>query len=159
MNITVRKARKKDAKRLAELLETIAQLHHEGRPDIYGGGGAKYNIKDVEKKIADKNETIFVAVNDEDYVLGYTMSKIYDVEPKGILLAHKKMYIDDVCVDENYRKHGIGKLLMEATKQAATDAGCHICDLNVWAFNENAVKFYESCGMTKQRIYMEYILD
>lgn len=159
MNISVRKAEKKDAKRLAELLETIAQLHHEGRPDIYGGGGAKYDIKDVEQKIEDKNETILVAVDDDDFVLGYTMSKIYDVEPKGILLAHKKMYIDDVCVDKNYRKHGIGKLLMEETKQVAKDAGCHICDLNVWAFNENAVKFYESCGMTKQRIYMEYILD
>lgn len=159
MNISIRKAEKKDATKIAQLLETIAQLHHEGRPDIYGGGGAKYNVKDVEKKINNKDELILVAVNDEDTVMGYTMSKIYDVEQNGILMAHRKMYIDDVCVDANYRKHGIGRILMDATKQAAIDAKCHICELNVWAFNENAVKFYESCGMTKQRIYMEYILD
>lgn len=159
MNISVRKAEKKDAKKIAELLETIAQLHHEGRPDIYGGGGAKYDIKAVEEKIENKDEIILVAVNDEDEVMGYTMSKIYDVEPHGIMLAHRKMYIDDVCVDSDFRKHGIGRILMDATKQKAIDEGCHICDLNVWTFNENAVKFYESCGMTKQRIYMEYILD
>lgn len=158
MEIRVRKAEKQDAPRIAELLCTIAQLHHEGRPDIYRGGGAKYDISAVEKKIEDGNEIIFVAVDENNYVLGYTISKIYTTEDDGIIIGHKKMYIDDVCVDSQYRKHGIGKLLMAATKQKAIDEGCTICELNVWAFNENAVKFYESCGMTRQRIYMEYIL-
>lgn len=154
----IRKAEKKDAPRLAELLKTIAQLHHEGRPDIYAAG-AKYSEKDVEKKIKDKNELILVAADDSDRVIGYTMSKIYDVKDDGITVGHKKMYIDDVCVDSSCRKQGVGKALMEATRQAAKDAGCHIAELNVWAFNKNAVKFYESCGMKQQRIYMEYILD
>lgn len=158
MNITIRRAEKKDAKRLCELLETIAQLHHEGRPDIYGSGGAKYNIKDVEKKIKNKDEIMLVAVNDDDEVLGYTMSKIIDVKENGILLGYRKMYIDDVCVDSAYRKLGIGKKLMEATKLEAQKANCHLAELNVWAFNENAVNFYKSCGMTVQRMYMEYVL-
>lgn len=159
MNVTVRRAEKKDAARIAELLETIAQLHHEGRPDIYGDGGAKYGIEAVENKIADKDEIIFVAVNDEDTVMGYTMSKITDVRAEGILLPYRKMYIDDVCVDSSFRKLGIGKKLMEATKLEAQNQGCHIAELNVWAFNENAVEFYKGCGMTVQRMYMEYILD
>lgn len=159
MSISVRKAQKKDAGKIALLLESIAQLHHEGRPDLYGNGGAKYDIKAVEDKIGNEDEIILVAVNDADEVMGYTMSKIYDVAQDGIKLAHRKMYIDDVCVDPACRKQGVGKILMEATKQKAIDADCHICDLNVWAFNESAIKFYESCGMTKQRIYMEYILD
>ena len=158
MEIRVRKAEKQDAPRIAELLCTIAQLHHEGRPDIYAGGGAKYDIADVENKIADDGEIIFVAVDENDYVLGYTMSAIHITKNEGIVIGHKKMYVDDVCVDSAYRHLGIGKLLMEATKQKAIDENCHICELNVWAFNESAIKFYESCGMTKQRIYMEYIL-
>lgn len=158
MNITIRRAQKKDAKRLCELLETIAQLHHEGRPDIYGAGGAKYNIEDVEKKIKNKEEIILVAVNDDDEVMGYTMSKIIDVKENGILFGYRKMYIDDVCVDSAFRKLGIGKKLMEATKLEAEKADCHIAELNVWAFNENAINFYKSCGMTVQRMYMEYVL-
>lgn len=158
MNITIRRAQKKDAKRLCELLETIAQLHHEGRPDIYGAGGAKYNIEDVEKKIKNKEEIILVAVNDDDEVMGYTMSKIIDVKENGILLGYRKMYIDDVCVDSAFRKLGIGKKLMEATKLEAEKADCHIAELNVWAFNKNAINFYKSCGMTVQRMYMEYVL-
>ena len=45
-----------------------------------------------------------------------------------------------------------------STKAEAENAGCHLAELNVWAFNENAVNFYKSCGMTVQRMYMEYIL-
>jgi len=158
MEIKIRRAEKKDAKRLCELLETIAQLHHEGRPDIYGAGGAKYGINDVEKKIEKTDEIILVAVGEDDEVLGYTMSKIIDVEENGILLGYRKMYIDDVCVDSACRKMGIGRKLMDATKLEAEKAGCHIAELNVWAFNENAVNFYKSCGMTVQRMYLEYVL-
>lgn len=158
MKISIRKAEKKDAERIVQLLETIALLHHKGRPDIYGNT-AKYNVPDIEKKISNTDEIILVAVNEDDTVLGYTMSKIIDILPNGNNLGYKKMYIDDVCVDASYRKHGIGKILMSETKQIAIDNKCHICDLNVWAFNENAIKFYESCGMKKQRIYMEYVLD
>lgn len=158
MNITIRKAEKKDAERLCELLETIAQLHHEGRPDIYGAGGAKYDIPAVEEKIGSKDEIILVAVNEEDTVMGYTMSKIIEVKENGILLGYRKMYIDDVCVDSAFRKLGIGTKLMEATKLEAEKADCHIAELNVWAFNENAINFYKSCGMTVQRLYMEYVL-
>ncbi|MCD7827855.1 MAG: hypothetical protein LUG85_04900 [Clostridiales bacterium] len=32
--VTVRKAEKKDAPRLVELLHTMAEMHHEGRPDF-----------------------------------------------------------------------------------------------------------------------------
>ena len=96
MTIRIRKAEKKDAQKLSELLVTIAQLHHEGRPDIYGTGGAKYNIADVEKKISNTDELILVAVNEDDVVMGYTMSKIIDVEENGILLerAYKENGID-----------------------------------------------------------------
>ena len=87
MEINIRRAEKKDAKRLCELLETIAQLHHEGRPDIYGAGGAKYGIKDVQKKIENADEIILVAVDESDVVLGYTMSKIIDVEEKSLQLC------------------------------------------------------------------------
>ena len=158
MDFTIRKAEKKDAERLKELLETIALLHHEGRPDIYAAG-SKYDVSDIEKKLKNKNELILVAADENDFVLGYTMSKIYDVQGGGVLVGHKKMYIDDVCVDSRYRKHGIGGALLEATKNEAIKAGCHIAELNVWCFNENAVKFYESCGMKRQRMYMEYVLD
>lgn len=154
----IRKAEKKDAPRINELLKIIAELHHEGRPDIYAGG-FKYSVKDIEKKLSDDSELILVAVNDDDYVLGYTMSKLYEVQPKGVLAGYKKMYIDDVCVDESFRHEGVGRALLLATREYAEKAGCHLAELNVWAFNENAVKFYESCGMKKQRIYMEYILD
>ncbi len=159
MKITIRKAQKKDAPTLCLLLEGIAKLHHEGRPDIYADGGAKYTTYDIEKKIENSDEIILVAADENDEVFGYTMSKIVEVESQGIIIAHRKLYIDDVCVAPDCRKMGIGKKLMTATKEKAEELGCHIAELNVWTFNENAVEFYKSCGMQVQRMYMEYVLD
>ncbi|MCD7827854.1 MAG: GNAT family N-acetyltransferase [Clostridiales bacterium] len=99
-----------------------------------------------------------MAADENDFVTGYTMSKIYERGGEGIMARQKAMYIDDVCVDKEFRRSGIGKKLMNATVKEAEKAGCQIAELNVWAFNEQAIKFYESCGLTKQRQYMEVVL-
>ncbi len=158
MDIVIRKAEKKDAPELVEILKTIAELHHQGRPDFFLSG-SKYKVRDIEEKIDNPDEVILVAVNEDDRVIGYTMSKIYERGGDGILAKMKTMYIDDVCVSESFRGCGTGHKLMDATVKEAENAGCHNAELNVWAFNDNAIKFYESCGMTKQRQYMEIVLD
>ncbi len=70
----------------------------------------------------------------------------------------KTLYVDDLCVDENYQSHGIGKALLLRAKQYAEETGCANVELNVWSFNEKAIKFYEACGMTEQKRRMEFIL-
>ena len=71
----------------------------------------------------------------------------------------KTLYIDDLCVDENERGGGIGRALYEHVIAFAKEAGCYNVTLNVWAFNENAMRFYERLGLTPQSIHMETILD
>ena len=41
----------------------------------------------------------------------------------------------------------------------AREQGCHNVTLNVWALNENAMRFYRSLGMKEQKIGMEEILE
>lgn len=158
MEFNVRKAREDDAFRIHELLKTIASLHHNGRPDLYSDK-EKYAVSDIKEKLKRPDEIILVAADKNDFVLGYAISKIIDVPDEGVNVGHRKMYIDDVCVDENYRKNGIGRALLESSRREAADRGCHVVELNVFFFNETAVKFYESCGMKRQRMYMEYVLD
>ena len=39
------------------------------------------------------------------------------------------------------------------------EQGCYNVTLNVWSCNENAMKFYEKCGLKPQKVCMEVILD
>ena len=67
------------------------------------------------------------------------------------------LYIDDLCVEENLRGRGIASKLYEHTLQYARSIGCDAVTLNVWCGNE-ALKFYEKCGMKPQKIGMEFVL-
>ncbi len=68
------------------------------------------------------------------------------------------LYVDDICVDENARGQGVGRRLFEHVEKYARDEGFYNITLNVWAFNEGARAFYESCGMQVQRYGMEKVL-
>ena len=48
-----------------------------------------------------------------------------------------------------------GKKLYEYALDYARNIGCYNVTLNVWSGNDTAVRFYETCGMTPQKIEME----
>lgn len=64
-------------------------------------------------------------------------------------------FIDDLCVDEAYRRRGIGHDLMTAVFMLARARSVSSIELNVWGFNESAIRFYKSLGMTCQRMQLE----
>ncbi len=47
---------------------------------------------------------------------------------------------------------------MERAVEQARELHCYNLDLNVWACNTDAIRFYEKIGMQKQRQYMEFVL-
>ena len=67
----------------------------------------------------------------------------------------KTLYIDDLCIDENHRGQHVGSALYDAACKYAKMRKCYNVTLNVWCCNESAVKFYESLGLTPQKIGME----
>ena len=58
---------------------------------------------------------------------------------------------DAVCVD-------IGAKDIDKIVEFAKSNDCYNLTLNVWSCNQSALKFYEKCGMTPQKIGMETIL-
>lgn len=72
---------------------------------------------------------------------------------------HTELYIDDLCVDENHRKEGIGKAIYEEILRYAKMRRCYNVTLNVWSCNPGAMKFYESLGLKPQKVCMEYLLE
>ena len=76
----------------------------------------------------------------------------------NVLTDVKTLYIDDICVDENNRKKGIGKALYDEVISYARKNGFYNVTLNVWNCNPGAVRFYEKMGLIPQKITMEKIL-
>ncbi len=154
----IRRAQEKDMSGILKLLSQVLMVHHNGRPDLFKGDVRKYTEAELAALIHDDSRPIFVGVNEEDCVLGYAFCVFVQHLNDNILTDIKTLYIDDLCVDEKLRGQHIGKQLYEYVLAFAKEQGCYNVTLNVWALNEGAKKFYESCGLVPQKIGMEKIL-
>lgn len=155
--MNIRRAQEKDMERIDDLLLQVDLVHHNGRPDLFNVG-RKYTDEQLRGIIADDHTPIFVAVDENDSVLGYAFCIFKQVIGDNILTDIRTIYIDDLCVDEKCRGQHIGKALYEYVCGFAKENGCYNVTLNVWSCNESAMKFYESCGLKPQKIGMEVIL-
>ncbi|QFJ54061.1 GNAT family N-acetyltransferase [Pseudobutyrivibrio xylanivorans] len=156
--MNIRRASENDIDSLIKLLQEVLEIHANIRPDIFISGTTKYTREELLQKIANDEEPIYVAVNENDDVMGYAFCALRNQPFSTNMVPFKSLYIDDLCVDSNYRGQHIGEQLFEYVKAEAKRLGCYEITLAVWAGNDGAEKFYEKIGMkTKERI-MEYIL-
>lgn len=158
MNIKIRNAVAEDRERIRPLQEEIADLHHQGRPDLFKTEARYFTQEAFSERLNDPKHTIFIAETDAGDVVGYAFAWVVSYRDHPTYLDFDCLYIDDICVLKSYRKKGIGKRLFACCKQVAQEKNCKMIDLGVWSFNEDAIAFYESCGMTERVRRMEYRL-
>ena len=153
----IRKAQTKDIPRILDLLSQVNMVHHIGRPDLFKIG-RKYSEAELTEILGDESRPILVWTDGDDMTQGY-MFGIFQQHKNSLLLTDvKTLYIDDLCVEETLRGKHIGKELYTAAVALAKENDCYNLTLNVWSCNPSAMAFYESLGMSVQKIGMETIL-
>lgn len=153
----IRKANENDIPRILELLTQVNDVHAEKRPDFFIKGKQKYTASELKKIIDDEATPVFVCER-ESTLQGYAFCVMQDLSSCNNLRPDRSLYIDDICVDENYRRSGVGKELYDYVVQYAKDKKCFNVTLNVWDGNASAQRFYEDMGMKVQKVCMEFIL-
>ena len=151
----IRPATVNDINRILDLLSQVLEIHAKLRPDLFVSGTTKYSKEDLEAILKDTNKPIFVATIDH-YVVGYAMCQIRI--PTSNMYPVKIFHLDDLCLDEKYRKQGIGKSLYQKVVETAKENNCYEVTLNVWPGNDAALKFYEKMGMKTRSVFMEHIM-
>ena len=152
----IRLAKNTDIPGMIDLLQQVGEVHRKIRPDLFRAGAQKYNEEDLAELLQDPQRPIFIA-DLEGQVAGYCFCILQVTENNPVLCDRKALYIDDLCVDERLRGQGIATKLYEHTLCYAREQGCDAVTLNVW-YGNDALKFYEKCGMKPQKIGMEFIL-
>lgn len=154
----IRRAENIDIPKINDLLRQVCLVHHNGRPDLFKYGAQKYADEELIQIISDDEKPVFVAVDEDNTVLGYVFCIFERHINDNILTDVKTLYIDDLCVDESLRGKHIGKQLYDYVVSFAKENGCYNLTLNVWNCNDSAMKFYEKCGLKPQKTHLETIL-
>ena len=152
----IRKIVEKDYEELKKLVYQVHELHYSNRPDIYIDGDP-LPLEYFNGILNDNTAFNYVYVeNDKIYGLLIETKKSNRAIP--ISKQRTTYFIEDIVVDKNYRRKGIGKKLYCFLKDKANEENIDAIELNVWAFNESAIKFYESLGMSVKNMKLEHLL-
>ena len=144
-------ANDKDRAAVNHLARQIHQLQINWRPDIYRMPDEPFPEERFAELIA-KRELYVAKVGGT--VVGYAMVTIRNQDLPE-LMKRKVFYIQQFCVDEEFRNHGIGTQMMEELRVLARAFGCTDLQLNVYPENDAAVSFYQKCGFMIQNINMQ----
>lgn len=153
----IRFAEERDINDLIHLLQQVGEVHHIIRPDLFKDGAQKYDEVSLKELLKDSNRPIIV-YETNNRVIGYMFAIIEITKDHPVLSDRKVLYIDDLCVDEDYRGKDIAKALYEYTLEYAKSIECDAVTLNVWSGNDRAMAFYEKMGLTPYKIGMEQVL-
>ena len=150
----VRRATAKDIPFLLALLSQVLEVHASIKPDYFVSGYTKYNSTELEDILDDESKRVYVA-DINGAAVGYAFCDIKEMPSKPFVQHFKYMYIDDICIDSNYRGKDVATKIFEHVKEEARALGCRDITLNVWTGNQRAFAFYQKMGMKPQKTTME----
>lgn len=154
MNIIVRYAEREELERVNEIRKMVSEVHVNGRPDIFRPGFCE-ELKDaVYQKFDSEDSDVIVALIDKT-ICGFEVVDYIDKPINPYSFARKYLHIEEFGVHEDYRRMGVATALVEFAKQEAAKKGYSRIELDMWEFNEGALKFYESVGFKTYRRYLE----
>ena len=131
---------------LVELEEYILSIDIDKLDQLHPQYREKMAVLDLEK-VKKQDGKCFLALED-DVVVGLIM---------GIIVSHDEYdYLDYTCpktgdvtelvVSKKVRSKGIGQQLMAKMEEYFKSVDCEWIKIDVFAYNENAIKFYEKQG-------------
>ena len=139
---------------LVELEEYIVSIDKDGLDHIHPEYRDKMAILDLEE-VKEWNGKCYLAVED-DKAIGLIMGTIpgYDEYDYLDYKCPKRGEITELVVSSKVRSKGIGNLLMSEMENYFKECGCEYVLVDVFGYNDNAIKFYDKHGY-HTRMYVD----
>ena len=144
-------ARPQDRAAVSRLARQIHGMHVAWRPDIYEMVEERFPQEYFDRAV--QRRELYVAVL-EQQVVGYVLLSFRNAAWPGVV-SRRIMCIDEFCVEESLRRHGIGTQMLSEIKVLAKAFGCTDLQLSVYPQNDDAVGFYQKNGFMIQDIKMQ----
>ncbi len=131
---------------LTELEEYIISIDKDELDQVHPEYHEKMALVDL-KEVNENNGKCFLAI-DTDKVIGLIMGTIpsYDEYDYLDYKCPKRGIITELIVTSKVRSKGIGKALIEKMEEYFKSNDCEYVLVDVFAYNENAINFYDKKG-------------
>ena len=153
----VRLATEKDIEKINDLRRQVNELHVKGRPDVFKAGFGQ-ELQDFAYTLMNGENSDILVVERDGVICGMACVDYVCKPETPYGMARQFYHVQEIAVDEVFRRQGVARELFEFMKADAEKRSLSKIELDVWAFNESAIEFYEAIGFKETRIWMEYKL-
>jgi ribosomal protein S18 acetylase RimI-like enzyme len=144
--ISTRKATEADLEALQRLWRQADELHAEIRPDFFRvPDGPQPSLRQLRELLGGWERTVLVAEHQQALV-GLVQVGVFDTPTGAGKVQRRRGRVDDIVVDAEHRRRGVGRALMAAAEHWCRQRGAAQLVLTVWTGNRNADAFYEALG-------------
>ncbi|WP_411170657.1 GNAT family N-acetyltransferase [Clostridium sp. MB05] len=150
----MRNAKLADYKYISNISKELHIFHVKNRPDIYKEVSKTIYKSYFKELLNDENVEVIVITKDKK-IVGYTITRYVELKNMNLLNDKFFAYIDEICIKENYRRQGLGRILFNYLYDLVKSKGAETLELGVWSFNETSIEFYKAMGMVEKNIRME----
>ena len=151
----VRFAEEKDLDEINELRKQVNDIHVEGRPDVFKAGFGT-EIRDFVKIIMNGENSDIIVAERNGMICGMVCVDYVNKPESPYSKARSFYHVQEIAVDEKYRRQGVAKELLEFMIEEAKKRKLGKIELEVWEFNDSAIEFYQAVGFRPTRRWMEY---
>ena len=146
-NFIIKEATAEDSEKIGEVFDLYRQFYKKISDKTL-------SIEYIKERLSNKESTIFF-VEGNNICMGIVQLYItFD----SLELA-KKIVLYDLFVKSEYRKKGIGRMLMNASKNFAEKNNISGIELSTAISNGTAQNLYESLGYERDTEYYNYYLS
>ena len=131
---------------LVELEEYIVSIDKDNLDQVHPEYRDKMAVLDLEE-VKNNNGKYYIAI-ENDKAVGLIMGCIFSYDEYDYLdyKCPKRGEITELIVSKNVRSKGIGNMLMNKMEEYFKSLGCEYILVYVFAYNDNAIKFYDKNG-------------
>lgn len=151
MAFVVASARKDDVVAMANLFQEMDQFYDEPNPEP------------LDRKMSQINALIFSGSPAAHVLLAWDQSRLAGLAAYSFLWpavgVTQSLYLKELYVSQDYRRQGVGKLLMKNLVAIAAEYQCSRLEWTTDESNPDAQRFYQELGMKRDPAKLFYRLD
>jgi GNAT superfamily N-acetyltransferase len=142
----IRTATEDDVERLVHIQRQTMDLHQQSFPTYYRSPGDEQLRGAMRDFLAAEETVVWVALVDSVPV-GFLVFKLVAAEENAFCHARREGLIDQLSVDADHRRQGVGRTLVAQAEQYARSQGCNELCLAVLVTNDTTRQFYQNLGL------------
>lgn len=147
--IIIRKAKKSDFDSILKLAKQLWDTEKVFFSNLKDDYFADEQAKSLLLNNILKRKSHFLVAEENNKIIGY----IYGYVSRADLYKKKVGYIDQIVVDEEYRRQGICNKLMNSFTEIMKKYGCGYIELNAFKQNIPAVECYKKYGFKEYSVF------